>query len=545
MKSSFYFLTILFLSLFLGCESTDIANNTQQNGLISAASPEAAEAGRRILDAGGNAIDAAVATAFTLGVTEPAMSGLGGGTQVLLSIPGEAPVSINGTTFSPANTPIDATDDNLTYHKRSTIPSTVKVLDYIWRKYGSGKISWAQLLQPAIEYAEEGFKVGPFRHMVYKKYEARLKRSPHNTQYFLMPNGNIPGPGDVLKQPVLANTLRGLAKKGGDEFYKGEMAEQIAADIQSNGGWISLDDLNNFPEPVELEPLTINYGDYQVYSQPPPCGGWTTLLIMQLLQEQGYQKNTFSDSTLHFHLISALQLAQADRQEAPVTDLFDYESEVAVKLTKEYAQSLLKRKSSWQKALTKEKESGETTHFSVVDGQGIAVSVTASINAYFGSRSATKGLGFLYNSYMDDFVTEQPDHPFAIKPGAMAYSSMSPTIVKKEGQNVLVLGSPGSRRIISTVAQLAAAWMSGHGSFPDLVNAPRVHARSNRIYLEDNDIPFGWKQKIINPKWVIAYPTYDLTQNGRNAYFGGVHGMAFEKGQWVGAADPRRDGAIK
>lgn len=537
-------LTVFFLLFLLGCSSpTSTIDSNLQHGIVSAASPEAAQAGLDMLSAGGNAMDAAVAISFTLGVTEPAMSGLGGGSQVLFAPAGQTPIAINGTTFSPAATPVDAAEEDLQYHTRSTIPSTVKVMEYIWEKYGSGNLSWSELLQPAIRYAEEGFVMGLFRHRVYKKYESALKDSPFYTSFVLMPDGNIPGPGDTLRQPLLAQTLRRLAQAGAEDFYSGEIAQQIAEDMEQNGGWITLEDLQNFPEPAELSPLSVDYRGYQVYSQPPPCGGWTALLILHLLQESEAGQLQHGTEERFFKLTQALALGHQDRKERPITDLLDYEKAAAEKLSRSYAQSLLTN--SLTKKVPETVEGGETTHFSVVDKDGNAVAVTASINAYFGAKAASPELGFLYNTYMDDFFLGQPDHPFAIRPGAMAYSSMSPTVVQKDSENVLVIGSPGSARIISSVAQLTQLWIDSELGIKEIVGLPRLHSVNGRVYIEDMPaVPNDWIQKLRKRGYEIAYPTYDLTTGALNAYFGGVHALAREKGVWRGAADPRRDGKV-
>ena len=190
-----YFL-LVFIVLLMSCHN----KNDKILGVVSSATPEASIVGEQIFLKGGNAVDVAVAVSFALGVTEPAMSGLGGGTQVLLSLNNGIPIAINGTTLSPKNTPTHI-KDTLSFHRRSTIPSTVKVLDYIWKTYGSGKLSWNDLLIPAIELAENGFEVGDYRAKVYNEYKDKLVSSKFNTSYFLIDGINIPEKGDVLKQP--------------------------------------------------------------------------------------------------------------------------------------------------------------------------------------------------------------------------------------------------------------------------------------------------------------------------------------------------------
>ena len=312
--------------------------------------------------------------------------------------------------------------------------------------------------------------------------------------------------------------LRRLAKFGADDFYNGEIAKEIANDMKINGGWITLDDLQNFQDPKELIPLSINYKGYNVYSQPPPCGGWTTLLILNLLE-----KITNDNDISNKDLIKALYLAHNDRENNPITDLVYYDSIAKNKLSKKYTEELLIEKSLLEEE-KEGKESGETTHFSVVDSGGNTVSVTASINAYFGALAASKELGFLYNTYMDDFTFENPEHPFAIRPNAMAYSSMSPTIVQRNGENVLVLGSPGSSRIISSVAQITAKWIEN--------NSKRDTNLIDKNFFYEHDMKFKFPKENL-----VIY-------KGLNPYYGGIHAIAKESRNWMGVADPRRDGKV-
>ena len=512
-------------------------------GVVSAATPEAVEAGLEILEKGGNAIDAAVAVSFALGVTELAMSGLGGGTQLLIARPGEIPFSINGSTISPAATPTSATKEDLLFHRRSTIPSTVKVLHKAWKEFGSGKVSWAELLQPAIRFAEDGFEVGEFRHLVYRKYEKELKNSPYNTRFFLLDDGSIPAVGDVIKQPVLARTLRRLAEFGAVDFYEGEIARLIAEDMQANGGWITLDDLRNFPEPPVVPALHTTFRGHDVYSQPPPCGGWTTLLGLNLL-EQFRPQNLAPEHPLRGrNVLLALHMAHAVRKALPVTDFGDYDEQIQKRLDKDFAKNLLNTGLPTGTGADGEK-GGETTHFTIVDQSGMVVAATASINAYFGAKAASEKLGFLYNTYMNDFETNQPDHPFAIGPGLQNYSSMSPVIVQQNGQSVLALGSPGSARIISAVAQLTELWIDHQPPLADLLALPRYHSQDLKVFYEQPYISPEDRTYWRNAGFEIAFPTYDLDLNGLNAWFGGVHAVAKENGKWTGAADPRRDGTV-
>ncbi len=530
-------LTAFTLALAAACQpaikgAPDI--DAQNAGVVAAATPEAVEAGVRILEAGGNAVDAAVAVQFALGVTEPAMSGLGGGNQMLIHPSDAPPVVINGTSFSPAGTPRNATEDDVTGHRATTIPTTVKTMAYAWEHHGSGNMSWAQLLEPAIAFAEQGFVVGEFRHKVWQRHVDQLRADPVVADLFLTENGDPPHEGSTWRQPVLGNTLRRLAEHGADDFYTGAIARDMAADMADHGGWITLEDLQTAPPPRELQPLRGSYREWDVYSSTPPASGWVVLQILNALERSTPSDLAPESPNRLPRLAAALGMGHESRRANPVTDLIDFESETAERISKATAVRLLDTR-----------ESGETTHFTVVDRDGMAVAVTTSINAYFGARAASETLGFLYNSYMHEYVIGDPDHPFALRPNAMPLSSMSPTILARDGRPVLALGSPGSARIISAVAQVVQLWADGHLSIADAVAATRIHVLpGKRFYMESQPVPRGTRDVVEPLGYSVESVNWDLSMRGLNAYFGGVHAVALEDGIWRGAADPRRDGAV-
>lgn len=490
-------------------------------GAIASASPEATEAGRIILEKGGNAADAAIAISFALGVSEPAMSGLGGGTQVLISLPGQIPFAINGSSLSPALTPTSIDPDSLNYHKRSTIPSTVKVLEYLYKNHSSGVLTWAELIEPAIQYAENGFKVGKFRHLVYREYETELLKNTFNSSFVLNSEGTMPQEGELVKQAVLAQTLRELAEKGADDFYHGGIADRIDSDMQTNQGWIRKADLKDFEIPGRQEALHLKYKEYDVYSQPPPCGGWVMLYILKQLE--GFNKSDLeigSESRGQI-LVESLLKAHQLRKDDPVRDFNSYQHHMDKHL---------------------HEQTGETTHFSVVDKNGMALSVTSSINAYFGAKAASPGLGFLYNSYADDFELSDSLSPYAIGPNKLAYSSMSPTIIQKNGKTVLVIGSPGSARIISTVAQLSQLFMDNRIDMDSINAFDRIHATNGKAYFEDARFGDNLNSWLESKKIKKAIASDKLIVHGKNPYFGGIHMVGRQKNGWKSSSDPRRDG---
>ncbi len=529
--------TASFIAMTISCRSIQ-NHESELGGVVSAATPEAADAGAEILAAGGNAVDTAVAVSFALAVTEPAMSGLGGQTQILIHAPNREPRAINGTSFSPRATPEHATAEDIAGHRATTIPSTVRTLAHAMKKYGSGKISWPQALAPAIRYAEEGFVVGRFRALVWASHVDDLRRHPATKSLFLKKDGASPGEGELWQQPVLAKTLRHLAEHGAEDFYTGEIARGIAADMAGNGGWITLEDLQNVPPPVELPALTGSYRDWSIFTLPPPGSGWVVLQILNLLERSPVDELLPASPQRLFHLAKAIQAGQTSRRNNPIKNLLDYHSEAADRISKDTAKRLHESEDS--------ASSGETTHFSVVDGSGMAVSVTASVNAYFGARVASSNLGFLYNDYMNEFEIGKPEHPFALRPGGMPYSSMSPTILAKNGKAHLVLGSPGSARIISAVAQVIQLWVDAGSGIENAVAAKRIHVVPDaKLYIEAPDLADSVLAAFTQRGYQITEPRQDLLNGDLNPYFGGVHAIARENGKWIGAADPRRDGAVK
>lgn len=511
--------------------------SAKPGGIVSSASPEATAAGVEILEKGGNAIDAAVAVQFALGVTEPAMSGLGGQTQILLKRPGQPPVVINGTSFAPGMLPdqIDRSD-LVTGWRASTVPSTVKVMDFAHRNFGSGNLGWARLLSPAIRYAEDGYVVGRFRAKVYANHVDAIHIFMPETPFAFKLDGTPPEWGEVVYQPVLAQTLQRLADAGAADFYTGEIAQTIAADMTANGGWISAEDLATTPDPIVMSPLMTAYRGAEVYSLPPPAGGWVMLLALSILDEVPAEQLSSEGVARAETLLQALRIAHRARRDTPESDLVAYETDIRNRLGDEIARNL---------AGTFVPPGGETTHFSIIDGDGMVVSVTASIDSYFGAKVASPTLGFYYNNYMQSFDLE-PGRPFSLKPRGMAYSSMSSAIVTRDDQPVLVLGSPGSERIISSVAQIISHWLDIGEGIERAVAAPRVHVSVDTKDGRDNayvEVQVeGLNVERLELDLVAASDAY--IQNERNAYFGGVHAVALEEAGWVGTADPRRDGTV-
>jgi gamma-glutamyltranspeptidase/glutathione hydrolase len=528
----------LLLAISLLTFQSTLANDATYSGIVSSATPDATAAGVAVLEAGGNAIDAAVAVSLALAVTEPAGSGIAGQTVMLVKKPGEDAFVIQGTTWSPRSIPADATSEQLRYgHTASTVPSTLRVLDLAHRRLGSGNMAWAQLVEPAILAADEGFVVGPFRHRAFRFYGDDLRHQDTAASIFIKPDGTNYQPGETVRQPLLAETLRRIAAHGALEFYEGDMAREIVADMRENGGWIRYEDLADFPEPDIVPAITGSYRGHDVETLPPPFGGWVVLQILNLLETSDRERLAQDDSERRLQLLDALRIAHGERRTAPITEYRDYREAVETRTTKERAEDLMQKYQA--------EASGETTHFSVVDGDGMAVSVTQSIDGYFGAKVAHPTLGFLYNNYMQGFQVKDPDAPYYLKEREMPLSSMSATIVSRDREPHLVLGSPGSARIISAVAQVTSHWIDVQEGIEAAVAAWRVHVvPDSNVYVEGRELSPELLRGMAERGMTLTRPAYGVSDSQLDPYFGGVHALALENGVWTGAADPRRDGVV-
>jgi len=522
------FSVIIFIS-FSACSDSEHS----YSAVVAAGSPEAVSAGLTILKQGGNAVDASIAVAFTLAVTEPAQSGLGGQAQFLIYKPGDDPIIINGTSFSPLILPNNISKKELVKYKASTVPSEVKVLNYMWKNYSAG-LDWDDLLNPAIGFAEGGFPLTEFRHKVLEINQSELSEDPVTSKLFLGEGGSLIDKNEFWKQPVLAKTLKQLSKRGADDFYAGEIAQKIVNDMKKNSGWIMEDDLTNLPEPKKLIPLRGTYRGYEIYTMPPPGGGWVIIQALNILEQFPPEKLTLKNNDRLTLIAQALQVAHRSRSEEPIEDLINYQENVKLKTDKNQAKKIID-----------DHLRGETTHFSVVDKNGMVVSATLSVNNYFGSKAASPELGFLYNDYMNEFKINEPGNPFTLRPDAMPYSSMTPTILMKNGKPVMAIGSPGSERIISAIVQVVSLWIDAGLNIEEAVSNPRIHVTPDKIiYLESNDMSETQKNNLLSSGFSFEQPPSEIIVNGLNPYFGGINAIASENGEWKGAADPRRDGAV-
>lgn len=516
----------------------------------------ATDAGLAALRSGGNAIDAAVAVGFALAVTHPSAGNLGGGGFMLIRLADGRATFLDFRERAPARASRDmyldaggkATEDSVTGYRASGVPGTVRGLAFAHEKFG--RKSWAALVNPAIELASKGFRVsfGLAHSLQGKSNSAKLERFAESKRIFLR-NGRLYEPDELLVQPELAQTLARIRDAGANDFYTGQTAKLLAADMAEHGGLITLEDLRTYSV-VERKPLTGSYRGYSIVTAPPPSSGGVGILqMLRVLEGSGYEKaGAGSAAELHY-LAEAMRRYFADRSEymgdpdfyrVPVARLLDPRYIATLRSSINPARATPSSQTAPGRFLAP--ESSETTHYSIVDSEGNAAAVTYTLNGSYGSGVTAAKLGFLLNNEMDDFAVK-PGAPNmfglvqgeanAIQPRKTPLSSMAPTMVLRDGKLYLTLGSPGGPTIINTVLQVIVNVLDFKMNVLDAVDWPRIHHQwlPDEIKMESRFSPDtiallrakGHKINMVNSMGEVA--------------------AILAEGKWLaGAADPRREG---
>jgi gamma-glutamyltranspeptidase/glutathione hydrolase len=471
-----------------------------EHGMVVAQEKIGAQIGADILRQGGNAVDAAVATGFALAVTYPRAGNIGGGGfMVIHSAERHEDVAIDYRETAPAATTRDiflGADGKPDIAKSRDsalsigVPGTVAGLALALEKYGSGQFTLADLLKPAIELARGGFVIADDMADTLPGIRQRLARWPASARIFSRADGTSLREGDTLVQADLAATLSAISAQGPRGFYEGPVAEKLAAGVRDAGGIMTADDLKSY-QPVIRAPVRGNYRGFDIISMPPPSSGGVVLLEALNILEGFAISDMKRGSAPSLHvMIEAMKRAYADRARY-LGDPDFVTAPVATLMSKEYAAKQrasidLDRATPWTDALsaTPPREGSNTTHFSVVDSRGNAVSNTYTLNFPYGVGLVAEGTGVLLNNELDDFTAAPgASNAFGLVgfeanlpgPGKRPLSSMSPTIVLKDGKAVLVTGSPGGSRIISTVLQVIVNVLDYHMDVAAAVAAPRLH----------------------------------------------------------------------
>ena len=466
-----------------------------RHGMVVAMEATAADVGVSVLEKGGNAVDAAVAVGFALAVTHPFAGNLGGGGYMLIRMADGRTTFIDFRERAPEkasrNMYLDAkgalTKDSIEGWRSSGVPGTVRGFEIAVSKYGKKK--WAENMAPAVELASKGFPVS-YALAEGLKESRNLASSPESKR-ILQKNGAFYDVGEKLVQPDLAQTLERISKNGANEFYEGETAKRFAEEMAKNGGLISLSDLKNY-KAIERTPLTGKYHNYTIITSPPSSSGGIALLeMLGILEGSGYEKGGSGSASAIHYAAEAMRRAYADRNEyvgdpafvkVPIAGLLDpaYLARLRASIDPERATP----SDSVRPGKPIGSERMETTHYSVVDGEGNAVAVTYTLNGGFGNGITVPGLGFLLNNEMDDFASK-PGTPNmfglvqgeanAIQPGKRPLSSMTPTIVLKDGKLFMTAGAPGGSRISTAVLQVILNVLDFGMNVQDAIDAPRFH----------------------------------------------------------------------
>jgi gamma-glutamyltranspeptidase/glutathione hydrolase len=481
-----------------------------QHAMVVTQEPLATDVGVAVLKAGGNAVDAAVAVGFALAVTHPFAGNIGGGGFMLVRFADgratfidfreKAPLKASRNMYLDANGKL--TKDSLVGWRASGVPGSVRGFEMAHKKYGHK--SWAELLDPAVKLATDGYPVS------YSQSESLhsagttklLSQFADSKRIFLSAKY-----GDKLIQPELAATLKRIREHGAAEFYEGDTARKFAAAMEANGGLITLEDLKQY-QAVERTPLRGHYRDYEVVTSPPPSsGGIGILQMLGMLEGSGYEKTgAGSAATIHY-VAEVMRRFYADRSEyfgdpdfvkMPMHQLLDprYIASRRNSIDPQHATS----SDQLRPGNLAPYEKTETTHYNIVDSEGNAVAVTYTLNGGYGSGVTVPGLGFLLNNEMDDFAAKPGEENLfhliqgeanAIQPGKRPLSSMTPTILVRDGKPFLVLGAPGGSRIINGVFQVILNVVDFHMNVQDAVDWPRFHHQwmPDQLYLESGISP--------------------------------------------------------
>jgi gamma-glutamyltranspeptidase/glutathione hydrolase len=517
------------------------ANCTQRReGAITTAFPLATEAGLEILRAGGNAIDAAAAAAWTLCVCEPGASGLGGQTVLLVRFADGRTRFIDGHSRAPVAASLDTikAGEQRRGYRSCTIPSTPATLDWVQSKYGV--LSRERVMAPAIHVAEEGYAITPLQHRQIRWVAGYLRASPIGALF--LHGGLPPDVGCAFRQPELAATLRRLADLGADDFYRGEIARLIADDMRACGGLITEEDLASCGPPAQLDPVSTLYRGHRILSAPPPGGGLQLLLAFNLLGQTSARGIDASNDDWREAIALAASAVFRERELHPLAPE-DFTPQVRrSRLSEEYARQVADgmrdQRPIAANARDGAEEPGDTTHLSVFDRDGNIVMLTQSIQSLFGAKVGPAKLGFLYNNYL--CTCPRLPHPYALGPRCRPRSNMAPTLVLhgSTGRPLLALGAAGSRRIISAILQVVSGVIDRGLDIAEAVAAPRIHGLASRnVWIEK---PAASEAMLARLR---ARGRMPIVKSRLNYALGSVNALQLAADESLkGAADPRRDG---
>ncbi|MEC9152877.1 MAG: gamma-glutamyltransferase [Pseudomonadota bacterium] len=527
-------------------------------GIITAPQPEAVEAGAVVMQHGGNAVDAAITCALVQGVVDPQMCGIAGFGSMHLYLPKKGFHGfIDFHTRAPAAVRENMWEDQIAGESRDgfgfflkerqnevgyqsiMIPGSLKAYYEAVQEHGT--MDWKKICAPAIEYAENGFVIRPHVYQFWTKKDdngrlptvEKMRCTKAGRSIYFEENGDLKKIGTVLKNPDMALSLRRIAEGGAGVFYSGDMAEEIAADMEAHGGLLSLEDLNGY-ETVRSEPLWSDYQDYRISTNQPPGGGIMVLEMLNILENfdlpaMGHNSPEYirvvSEAMKYATIDKDIRIGDPRYVDVPFDELLDkgYAADLAAQIKA--------GKISHVARMNEVPESQDTTHVCTLDADGNAVTMTHSLG--MPSGVVTSGLGFMYNGCMSVF-DPRPGRTGSLAPGKSRFTAMSPTIVFKGNKPHVVIGAPGGTYITMGVLQGLLNTLDFDMSITDAVAAPRFSTNSNTIDVT-NRIP----RFVTDELEKLGYP---VARSYLSYHFAGVHAIRIDDGAWSGAADPGRDG---
>lgn len=522
----------------------------KNNGIVAAATPESAKIGVEILKKGGNAVDAAVAVGFALGVLEPNASGLGGGGYMLLKLASTneeifidfrevASVNARGDmyTLDDEGKPIDKSNE--IGPKSITVPGETAGLLGALEQYGT--MTREEVMAPAISCAENGLKVTKVMEGHINKQLDVISEFKETSKIYLN-SGNPLVEGEQIYNYRLVETLKTISKNGAEEFYKGELASRIVENLNKIGSIITINDFNEYCI-KKRETIRGTYRGYEIISAPPSsCGGAHVIQLLNIMENHNMKEVGFNTAESWHMWAEAMKMVYEDRAKYMAdTDFMKVPLEGII--SKEYAKELY-NKIRIDRSMEKSEiddpwkyESGSTTHYSIIDKYGNMVAVTKTIGHFFGSGITVPKTGIIMNDQMMNFDTK-PGKPNSIEPKKRPLSNMSPTFILKDGKPFATLGTPGGRRIISTIALIISNIIDHEMDIQEAINSPRIHQYIDGNLMIESRIPHNVRKDLIDRGHEIEVKKdFDL-------YFGGAQGIIKnqETGELHGGADPRRDG---
>ncbi|MDH3620767.1 MAG: gamma-glutamyltransferase [Gammaproteobacteria bacterium] len=552
------FVLLYSLVVIAGCHSAPTGEAPgMRNGMVATAHPVATDAALEVLKQGGNAADAAVAAGFALAVVEPSMSNLGGRTQIFVRSPDGSYRGYNGMTEVPSGYTPPEEPVSQGYGTIAT-PGVVAGLAQLHAEHGS--LSWSALLEEPARIARDGFELLPGAAARHENGLENFRDNPGFQQYFIEDDGTTYDAGDRLTQPALARTISRLAEAGADDFYRGEIAQQIAADMAANGGHVTADDLAAY-KVLDGRYITTSYRGYDIHSLAAPAGGGLVVKALNILEN--FDMAALTDvqwaAVVNQALALTINSMTDDRAEADLGHVVDkaWAAEQAALIrvpatgtltnagwSIERNEPVLDAATDWSGDVWGQ-DSHHTTHFTIADCEGRVVSITQTVGPLFGSRVITPELGFVYAATMGSYLSAADQEP-----GSRPRTTIAPTVVTRDGEVVLALGAAGGIRILSAIVQTISRHVDQGHDPVTAVALPRVHpGQSETATGERTTLPEtinleltperGWPAGIDGELRAAGFETEAVE---RHAAFGRVHLVALDGNAWQGVADPDWEG---